>query len=162
MIQKEFPPTPENLGPASLLRRFAAMTYDALLTIAMLMAMTGAYMAASASILGAEHYRAKSEAGTTIGDPALSLILFITLYAFFGYFWTRNGQTLGMQVWHIRVQNNNNTSISWMQALLRLMVSIVSLMTFGLGYIWVLLDKKKRSWHCMLSKTEVIRIAKNK
>lgn len=161
MTQRNFSPTPEVLGPASLLRRIAAMAYDSLLVIALLMITTGVYMMASSKILGAERYQAITAAGSTIGDPLLSLILLMTLYLFFGFFWTKNGQTLGMQVWRIRIQNPDHTSISWMQSMLRLIGSIAAMLAFGTGYLWILADKKKRSWPCLLSKTEVVRIAKN-
>ena len=159
--QKPFT-SPESLGPAHLLRRLAAAVYDALLVIALLMVITGIYMSISASVLGTEHYRASSETGENIGDPILSCTLFMTLYLFFGYFWTRTGQTLGMQAWHIRIQNNDDTPIRWGQALLRLMGAVISLMAFGIGYVWILVDKKERSWQCILSKTEVVRVAKIK
>ena len=56
-----------------------------------------------------------------------------------------SGQTLGMQVWGIRVQNANGTAISLWQALLRFMVSIASWLCVGLGFFWSLYDKQKRT-----------------
>lgn len=160
MSQKTFPQHPEVLGPANFIRRIAAMVYDSLLVIALLMLTTGIYMYASAAILGTQEYRAIADSGANIGDPALSVILFLTLYGFFGYFWTRSGQTLGMQVWNIRIQNEDNSSITWMQALIRLLGCLASMLAFGLGYAWILIDAQNRSWQCMLSKTSVVRIAK--
>lgn len=162
MTKNLFPETPKELGPASLTRRLAAITYDALLVIALLMVTTAIYMLVSAAVLGSERYQSLSESGKTIGDPLLSSILFIILYFFFGYFWTKNGQTLGMQAWHIRVQNSDRTSISWSQALLRFIAAFVSIATFGLGYLWIMLDPQHRSWHCMFSNTQVVRINKRK
>lgn len=162
MPQKIFPQTPEIIGPASLMRRLAAICYDSLLVIALLMLTTGLYMYASAEIMGSEHYREIADSGATIGDPVLSLTLFLTLYGFFGYFWTRSGQTLGMQVWNIRIQNDDNSSITWLQALARLLGCFASLMAFGLGYAWILIDANKRSWQCMLSRTSLVRIEKNR
>src|SRR5690554_7229397 len=60
-----------------------------------------------------------AEAGQLSGDPGLTFVLFLVLYLFFAYFWTRLGQTLGMQVWRIRIENLDGTSVSWTQALFR-------------------------------------------
>jgi uncharacterized RDD family membrane protein YckC len=148
--------------PAGIIRRFAAIFYDAILCLALVMTITMTYMAVNHSILGAEEYRALNESGSTLRDPLLSSILFISLFLFFGYFWTKNGQTLGMQVWHLRIQNNDNTHITWNQSLIRFLVSFVSFFSFGLGYFWAIIDKQHRTWHCILSESEVIRIPKKK
>jgi len=162
MSQTRFFNPSETIGPATLLRRLAAAAYDGLLVLAVLMVTTGIYMAISAFMLGTERYQAISESGENIGDPILTLFLFMTLYCFFGYFWTRTGQTLGMQVWHIRIQNTNSTSISWIQVLMRMIGATLSIFSLGFGYLWTLLDHKKRSWQCLLSNTEVVQITKKK
>jgi len=159
---KTFPETANELEHASLGRRLAAMSYDALLCIALMMVTTGIYMATSNVILGAEAYKALNESGETINDPLLSSILFTTLYFFFGYFWTRNGQTLGMQVWHIRIQTPDNKSISWTQALMRFLMACVSAACLGLGYVWIIFDPQRKSWQCHVSDSEVVRIPKPK
>jgi len=147
---------------AALPRRLVAMLYDTLICAALMLATTGIYMAISSSIVGSENYEKMVEAGSTTGDPLLSSILFVMLYLFFGYFWTRTGQTLGMQVWHIRIQNKNAVSISWLQALLRFMMAIISLLCFGLGFLWMLVDKEGMTWHDRFSESVVVRVPKKK
>jgi len=146
--------------PASLIRRLAAISYDSLICIALMMVVTGAYMMLSSALIGAEHYRALNDAGTTTRDPVLTSVLFSVLFFFFGYFWTKNGQTLGMQVWHLRVQNHDGSNIRWTQALLRFLMAGVSAAVFGLGYFWVIVDKKGRSWQCLFSESEIVRLPK--
>ncbi|TNC80772.1 MAG: RDD family protein [Oleiphilus sp.] len=157
-----FPEKEEALEKATLLRRLAAMFYDSLLCIALLMVTTGVYMMIQKAVIGSEAYKAMNDAGQTIHDPLLSSVLFITLFLFFGYFWTRTGQTLGMQVWHIRVQTEEGTSIRWMQALMRFFMAGVSIACFGLGYVWMLFDKQDRTWHCIFSDTKIVRVPKRK
>lgn len=161
-MPRVFPQDSAPIGNAPLLRRLVAMLYDTLICAALMMVTTGLYMTISASIVGTENYSKMAESGSTIGDPLLSSILFVTLYCFFGYFWTRTGQTLGMQVWHIRIQNENGTSISWLQALLRFMMAIISLFGFGLGYLWMLVDKEQKTWQDRFSESMVVRIPKTK
>ncbi|OEY67783.1 RDD family protein [Marinobacter sp. X15-166B] len=116
----------ELLPPASLTRRLAAILYDSLIALAVLMVTAWLYTLAAASLVGFDHYEAMAEAGTLESDPLLSSFLFVTLFLFFGYFWVRSGQTLGMQVWRIRVQTMNGLSISWVQALKRYMLAALT------------------------------------
>lgn len=157
-----FPESKDQLSKATLPRRLAAMFYDSLLCIALMMVTTGIYMMISKAIIGTEQYKAMNDSGQTAQDPLLSSVLFIVLFLFFAYFWTKNGQTLGMQVWHIRIQNKNGTSLRWLQALLRFFMAAVSIACFGLGYLWMLFDKQDRTWQCIFSESEVVRIPKRK
>lgn len=158
----KFTESRDDLAPASVIRRFAAMFYDFILCIALMMVTVGLYMIIANLILGDDTYKAMNDSGQSIHDPLLSSILFITLYVFFGFFWTKNGQTLGMQVWHIRLQNKDSTSISWNQALLRFLMGTISWIALGLGHLWPLFDGEKRSWQCIFSDTELVKIPKKK
>lgn len=155
-----FPESPDQLMPASLPRRIAAMFYDSILCIALCMTITMIYMAISHSLLGAEEYKQLNESGQSIRDPLLTSTLFVSVFMFFGYFWTRTGQTLGMQVWHLRVQNENNTSISWQQSLIRFFVAGISIATCGIGYLWKMIDKEGRTWQCIASDSKIYQIPK--
>lgn len=157
-----FTESPDQLLKAGLIRRLAAMVYDSLLCIALLMTTTGLYMLASNAVVGSERYKAMTESGQTLNDPLLSSLLFIVLFLFFGFFWTKNGQTLGMQAWRLRVQNEDGSSLTWNQALLRFLMAGVSTAGFGLGYFWMLIDKKDRTWQCLFSKSIIVRIPKKK
>ena len=148
--------------PASLGRRFAAICYDALLCFALLLVTAFVYKLIMMSFIGEAKMRALSEAGALDGDPLLSTILFFVLFGFFAKFWTHSGQTLGMQVWGIRVQNADGTAISLWQALLRFIVSIGSWLCLGLGFVWSIFDKQNRTWHDMYSNSQLVRIPKPK
>lgn len=148
---------------AGLPRRFAAMFYDFLLCVAILMVTTLAYQQIVLRLIfGGDRLREMADRGALNGDPLLSTLLFCTLFAFFAKFWTHSGQTLGMQVWGVRVQNADGSAISLWQALLRFMVSIASWLCLGLGFFWVLWDKEKRSWHDTYSETRLVHIPKKK
>ncbi|GGY65212.1 RDD family protein [Marinobacter zhanjiangensis] len=110
---EELPP------PASALKRALAIIYDGLICIAVLLVATWIYTMIAGWVTGWERYEKMAEAGQLSGDPGLTFVLFLVLYVFFAYFWTRVGQTLGMQVWRIRIENLDGTSVSWTQALLR-------------------------------------------
>lgn len=148
--------------PASLPRRLAAIGYDALLCLALQLVTGFAYKLLQMAFIGEARLRELSESGALDGDPLLSSILLLTTFAFFAKFWTHAGQTLGMQVWGIRVQNADGTAISLMQALLRFVVAMASWLCLGLGFIWCLFNKQQRSWHDLYSDTHLVRISKRK
>lgn len=118
-MPRRFHDAEELLPPASALKRALAIIYDGLICIAVLLVATWIYTMIAGWVTGWERYEKMAEAGQLSGDPGLTFVLFLVLYLFFAYFWTRVGQTLGMQVWRIRIENLDGTSVSWTQALLR-------------------------------------------
>lgn len=149
--------TPADTQPG-LMRRLAAMFYDGLICVALALALTGLYTLVSAKIVGADVYREQAAANLGAFDPLLASILFVSLYLFFAYFWRHNGQTLGMQAWHIRVENEDGSRISWKQALLRYLMGWVSWLTLGAGYAWILVDRQRKSWTDRFSHSRVVKI----
>ncbi|HBN8316996.1 RDD family protein [Pseudomonas aeruginosa] len=148
--------------PAGLIRRLAAMFYDFLLCVALMMVVALVYQQGILRLIyGSDHLRELADRGALIGDPLLSTLLVFALFGFFAKFWTHNGQTLGMQVWGLRVQNRDGSAISLLQALLRFMIAIASWLCLGLGFLWMLWDKDKRTWHDRYSESQVVRLPKN-
>ena len=154
---------PQGDFPAvGLVRRLAAIFYDFLLCVALLMVVTLIYQQVVLRLIyGGERLRQLADQGALSGDPLLSTLLVFALFGFFAKFWTHNGQTLGMQVWGIRVQNRDGSAISLWQALLRFVIAIGSWLALGLGFFWCLRDKQKRTWHDIYSESEVVRIPKD-
>ncbi|PPC75849.1 hypothetical protein C4K68_18325 [Pokkaliibacter plantistimulans] len=137
---------------ASLLRRLAAMFYDSLLCIALLMVLTAIAMAVS-------------NIGNTgpvvaVKGPLFRSLLFISVFAFFAKFWTWPGQTLGMQCWRVRVQRTDGQPISYMQALVRFLMACLSLACCGLGFLWSLWDKERLTWHDRYSESRLVVLPK--
>jgi uncharacterized RDD family membrane protein YckC len=124
------------------LRRLAAQIYDLFLLIALL-------FLATALLLPFTVGEAVSAQQTLIYRIYLGTISFF----FYGWFWTHGGQTLGMRAWKIKVLTLDQKNINWTQALLRFLTAIVSWGFFGLGFLWILIDKNRRGWHDHLSNT---------
>lgn len=147
---------------ASLIRRLMAMLYDFLLCVALVMVVALAYQQGLLRLIyGSEQLMSMSQAGALDRDPMLGSLLLLSLFAFFAYFWTRTGQTLGMQVWGLRVQNANGSAIDLWQALLRFLIAIASWLFCGLGFAWMLWDKQRRTWHDIYSETRIVQLPKN-
>ncbi|WP_280548687.1 MULTISPECIES: RDD family protein [unclassified Halomonas] len=143
--------------PAGLGRRLGAMLYDGLLVLAIWIVMASAHLAVVRLVLEVP----AEQVGT---GPALvlslRLLLAVSAFAFFAFFWTRGGMTLGMQAWRLRVQTLDGCSITALQALQRFLVAGISLAAFGLGYLWILVDGEKRSWPDIASGTRVVVLPK--
>lgn len=137
--------------PANLTRRLGALLYDFLIIVALWM------FAGFARLPFVE-----ADAMTDSAGPAFQSALFILTFGFFAFFWLRTGQTLGMQAWRIRVQNENGTAMSPTQALMRFLCASISIASLGLGYIWMLFSKNKVTWHDQFSDTVVVYVPSDK
>ena len=135
--------------PAGLLRRFGALLYDLLLLAAVLMVVTAMFL----PFTGGE---AITSAGNAPLEWAYRAVLLGAIVLFFGAFWTRRGQTLGMAAWRLRVEREDGGRLTWGDTLRRLAAAIVSWLPAGLGFIWILVDPQRRAWHDRLSHTRVI------
>jgi len=140
--KKQLKPGRDLLSAPGFLRRLAAQVYDLLLLIALLFLATALLLPFTAG-------EAISAQQTLIYRIYLAVISFL----FYGWFWTHGGQTLGLRAWKIKVLTFDQKPISWIQALLRFASALVSWSFFGLGFLWILVDKNRRSWHDHLSKT---------
>lgn len=135
----------EQAEPATLFRRLAALVYDAFLVTALAFAFT---------------FTVVIPRGREIepGTPWFGLALVGIAVAFYAWFWTHGGQTLGMQAWRIRVTAADGGPVRWPQALLRFFAAWLAALPAGLGYVWMLLDRDRRTWHDRLSGTRTIRV----
>ena len=87
------------------------------------------------------------------GNPFFIAYLFLVSFAFYGWFWTHGGQTLGMRSWRVFLVSYSNSPITWQQAFLRFSVSLIACLPLGLGIWWQYLGKDNISWPDSLSGT---------
>ncbi|MBB1293097.1 MAG: putative RDD family membrane protein YckC [Pseudoalteromonas rhizosphaerae] len=148
---------------ASFWRRFASLVYDTLAIIAFAMLSVVLYLFAVQGLIslevislnGAEDVSALIQNSLLLSGLRSTLLVVVAL-VFFGYFWTKSGQTIGMRAWRLKVQTRDGKLISWSQAVIR---SVTALL--GLGNLVVLVDfKNKRALQDYLSKTEVVALTK--
>jgi uncharacterized RDD family membrane protein YckC len=91
--------------------------------------------------------------------PILAVIVVPLVY--FPYYWSRTGQTPGMKMMAITVvRDRDGGPVTSGQAILRLVGYWVSGLFFGLGYLWIFIDKRRRAWHDLIAGTVVIEAAK--
>jgi uncharacterized RDD family membrane protein YckC len=143
----EMPPAPERVyesKPAGLLRRLAAIVYDFLL-------LGGVLIVYTLIVLAVRGGRAVPPGTWWFGPSLLALCV-----AFFAWFWTHGGQTLGMLAFGLRLVGARGGRVGWRAALVRAAASLVSALPAMLGFWWALLDPERRCWHDRLSGTRVV------
>ncbi len=128
----------------SLLRRFGAILYDALLVLALLFLTTIPFIA----VRGGEPVGADNN---LLYQACIVLVVFL----FFTGFWSRSGRTLGMQSWGLRVETPDGKVPTFARASLRFFAAILSWAAVGLGLLWQLWDSEQLTWHDRLSGTRL-------
>lgn len=108
---------------ASAPRQLISAVYDGLLLIALLL------IAAAITV-------PLTQAGIiSPNSPLLSLYLLTVCFLFYAGFWVHGGQTLGMHVWHIRIEQMDGSTITWKQALIRFVSGLPAWGMLVLGLI---------------------------
>ena len=103
--------------------------------------------------------------GVASGSAGLAgfsgLLLFVAIFGvsigYFPWFWMRTGQTPGMRLFRLRVvRDRDGGPVSGGQAVLRLIGYWISGAVFYLGYVWILIDSRRRGWHDLIAGTIVV------
>jgi uncharacterized RDD family membrane protein YckC len=154
--------------PPHLPRRLAAGFYDLLLVVALWFPATAIALAVFRN-------------DRHLSEALYRLYLLAVAFAFFGWFWTHGGQTLGMRAWRLRLIAGNGQPPGLYQAFVRYVSMLIPwlLVALGLefltfpaashawiyedilapvtflaafaGFIWPLLDRQHLAWHDRLS-----------
>lgn len=165
----------QNKPVASITRRLLATFYDLLLLLGVLLTVSTCAVAIN-----------RGEATT---HPAYYLVLIATAYVFYAWFWTREGQTLGMRTWKIKIITDNGEKLTWKLSAIRfaaatvvflpaaigllwifdpnrsvsgLIIAILAMAPACFGLLWMFFDSDKLAWHDKLSSTRLISLKEPK
>jgi len=83
--------------------------------------------------------------------PLVALVYFVGM-------WAWKGSSLGGMALGIRVQMVGGENITGGAAIVRSLVSLVSLLPMGLGFFWVSWDPDRQSWHDKVTGTVVAKV----
>jgi uncharacterized RDD family membrane protein YckC len=140
---------------ATFLNRFIAWFLDGIImgVLAMILGLViglvaGLGASTDSSILG-------------ILSAALFFVLFIIIvlfqFVYFGYFWSKDGQSLGMKILNMKVIRRNGEGLSFWRAAFRGSVGYwISSLIFYLGYLWAAFDNENEAWHDKIFDTWVV------
>jgi uncharacterized RDD family membrane protein YckC len=129
-----------------ILRHLGAILYDLLLMLALLMVAT-TLVVVPLSLQGAE---------VAIGDsPLFRLYLLAVGGGYYFWFWTHGGQTVGMKTWKFRLADDSGRDTQPLQALLRLLLAMVTNAFFLAGLLWRLFDSENKTLYDRLSHTRL-------
>mgnify|MGYP002400721028 FL=1 len=92
----------------------------------------------------------------TPGGGALWIYIFVVLGMYFLWYWRRGGQTLAMQTWKLRIVNSDGKPVSLRQGWIRYALAWPSVLLFGAGLIWALIDKDRQFLHDRLAGTRIV------
>jgi uncharacterized RDD family membrane protein YckC len=135
-------------------RRVAAIFYDLLLIAALLL------LASAMVTLPVLFLFGEAASSSLSANPLFRLWLALVPLLFYVYFWIKGGQTLGMRAWRMRLVRMDGSPVDLRGALLRCLGAILSLIPFGLGFLWMLTDPERLTWHDRLSGTRLVMLEK--
>lgn len=149
MRDSAFLPLPAAL-PAHLGWRLLAMVYDAMPNIAIWFAVSGVALAV---VPGHAPF-----APWSLGQVALWLLCWSVsgLYAVMS--WRGIGQTLGMRPWRLKVLGSDGRIAGTRALWIRYAVATLSLSAAGMGFAWSMVDRERRTWHDLASRTVLVRL----
>ena len=125
----------DSLCDAGLGRRFGALFYD-------LFVLLGIVFIAALPLPWFDQITG----GTVLGLWIKRLYLLGVCFAYFGGFWVKGGQTLGMRAWQLRVIRNSGRALGWGDALKRFTGLCLAVITLGLGFFWMPADIRHSNW----------------
>lgn len=128
----------------SLLKLFACLVYELLTIVALCIVFAGVF------------YGVFGDATEGIKRLLQQIFLWTVLGAYYVWCWSKTGQTLAMQSWHLKVVSQNNAPLSMQMALVRYVLASLSLVLFGLGFLWAVVDKDRLFLHDRLLKSKII------
>ena len=93
-------------------------------------------------------------------DPLLPgwyafLLICLSSWGFFSFFWIRGNKTLGMAVWKIEIYSIDGSNITLMQTLKRFICNIIIVATLGLPLLQIYFTKEKIAFNDIISRTRL-------
>ena len=135
------------MSTPGILRRLAAMAYEATLLFGVVFVSTALFLIAGGGASGLEGWR----------RHALQAFLAAVLAAYFLWCWLRGGQTLPMKAWHIRLVMPGRASVPPGRALLRFVLAAL-LVPSGIGILWALFDPERQFLHDRIVGTRLVSV----
>jgi uncharacterized RDD family membrane protein YckC len=86
---------------------------------------------------------------------------FFLLLCYHIAFWAWRGTTLGGIICNLRVTRTDGTDPRFVDALVRGLSSIFSIVALGIGCLWMLQDSERQMWHDKIAGTLVVKVPRH-
>lgn len=143
-----------------LLRRLAAIFYDAIVVGGVALFVTALVVVPLGVGLGASEWERVQQ--SWIFKLVLQTLLIVTVVGFHLWFWTHGGQSLGMRAWRLLLVRNDGLPLTLADALRRYAAAVVSALPAGLGFLWSLFDPEGLAWHDRWSGTRLVLVKRDR
>ncbi|MBS0662635.1 MAG: RDD family protein [Verrucomicrobia bacterium] len=87
-------------------------------------------------------------------------LLLLTLAAYGAGMWRLRGSTIGGIVCGLKVVRLDDREVDWATAIVRALACFLSFVVLGFGFIWVVFDDGRQSWHDKIAGTAVVHVPK--
>ena len=94
--------------------------------------------------------------GLGTSNRLLWLHVLALLALYFVWFWLHGGQTLPMKTWKLRLASTDGSALRPLQAILRYLAAWPSVLFFGIGIVWALVDKDRQFLHDRIAGTRIV------
>jgi len=86
----------------------------------------------------------------------IALFIFGFIFIYFTFFWSFSGHTPGMAFMGIRVVPIQGGPMSLIRSILRFFAYIPSILSLGIGFLWIIFDDQRQAWQDTIARTYVI------
>jgi len=87
-------------------------------------------------------------------------LMFPLLAGYAAAMWKYKGTTIGGIICGLKVVRLDDRPLDWPTAVVRALGCFLSMALAGLGFLWVVFDPEKQSWHDKIAGTTVVRMPK--
>lgn len=84
------------------------------------------------------------------------IYLLVICYIYFSYFWLINGQTPGLRTWKLRLIRQDGYLLTRKDSIIRFILSLLSVASLGLGWLWLFFNPNQQSFHDQFSYTQIV------
>ena len=127
----------------SLIKLGACFIYDTLVVVALCFACAYIYILLA------------GDATQGLKRVLLQLFLWLCIGMYFVRCWSKSGQTVAMKTWHLQLTQQSGALLTLKMATIRYMLATISLMAFGLGFFWSIVDREALFLHDRILKCRI-------
>jgi uncharacterized RDD family membrane protein YckC len=132
--------------------RFAGLFIDGLIFFVIELVLGAIFTTTTTEVVGGVTLTVRT------GSSLPTVIIVLLELAYFSWFWTTRGASLGQQLVGIRVVDSETGGpLKPSQAVVRYIGYLISGIPLLLGYLWAAWDPKKQGWMDKLAGTRVVR-----